>query len=152
MTLQSYRKHRRALALPMVLVLVVIISICVGGLYFLMQTGMRRTSQVRRMTEHLYLGEAILNKMVNQLKKSPWTARYYAIGKSEPASEIENGNYRGADYVAIIEDVVDPSSSEVIPNLCDVLLRVTYQDITKNFFARVSVTNPTVLRPNERQR
>lgn len=135
------------MALPMVLVLIVIIGICVSGLYFLMQSGMRRTTKLRQATEHLYLGEAILANIVNRLKKAPWDMRYYAEGKTAPASEILNGNYRGAEYVAVVEDVTDPDTSKVVPNLCDILLRVTYKEIEKSFFTRVTVTTPTVLKP-----
>jgi len=147
MSRSTYLQRNRAMALPMVLIVVVIIGVAVGGLYFLMQTGLRRTVHVQQMTEHMYLGEAILAKIVNQLKKAPWDLRYYAEGKSAPASEIENGSYRGADYVAIIEDVVVRGSSQVIPDVTDVLLRVNYRDITRNFFARVTIDAPTVLQP-----
>lgn len=140
------RERRRALALPMVLVVVILVCVGAGSVYFLMQSGMKRTQRIRRDTEHLYLGEAILANIVNRLKKAPWEARYYATGAG-PCSQMSNGAYHGAEYVAVVEDVVDPASSAVVPNLSDVLLRVTYRDISRNFFARVAVTQPTVLRP-----
>lgn len=140
------RRSPRGIALPVVLVIVVLISVGVSAVFIMMQSGVRRTSKIRGDTEHLYLSEAVLANLVNRLKMTSWENRFYAVDKVPPCHEIIAGSYRNADYVSVVEDVVDVTGT-LRPNLTDILLRVTYRDTIRSFFARVSVTQPSVLRP-----
>jgi len=144
---RSKRPGRLGIALPLVLVLTMLVIIGVGGVYFMMRTGLQRAGRIKTDTEHMYLGEAVLANIVNNLKKLPWELRFYRGSGPAPYSKVMNGAYRGADYVAVVEDVVDLGSNAVIPDLTDILLQINYRGLTRNFFARVTVTIPTVLRP-----
>ena len=138
--------RRNGMALPVVIVVLVLVSMGVSAVFLMMQSGVKRTSKIRGDTEHLYLSEAVLANLVNRLKMASWENRFYAVDKVPPCHEIIAGSYRGCDYVSVVEDVID-GTGKLVPKLSDILLRVTYRDVTRTFFARVSVTQPSVLRP-----